>query len=510
MGKPMKSTADTVPERMVTGDNHLEEVCALLDFGAFMVRDLNGRISLWSKGCERLFGWTADEAVGRIADRLLKVVFPVPRAEIAAALGRERQWIGELRMTGRDGSELIVAVHKVLRQAEPERSLAVIETFVDVTAQRRAELALLESEARFRTYFDNSADCLFHVRPGPDGRLVYEAVNPAGLAHAGVTAEQARGRTPDEVLGPHVGGEIAAGLRQVFETGQPYRFQPIFDIGTGAITYDAIFLPLCDQNGKVTGVLGDARDISEHRRVESLLRQSQKMDALGHLAGGVAHDFNNVLGGLLGSLELLEDEVGTERGKALLASCVRSIDRGKSLIKRLLAYARQQPMVSIDLDINALIVDVVDLLDRTLGNGVALEKNLSPSLWPSQVDRNQLELAILNLAINSRDALPDGGRVIIETRNETIATAQPDALPPGDYVTITVIDNGTGMTPDVLMRAMDPFFTTKTPDKGSGLGLSTVYGLTRQLGGGMRIASAPGQGTRVTLFLPRAPAAQAG
>ena len=234
------------------------------------------------------------------------------------------------------------------------------------------------------------------------------------------------------------------------------------------------------------------------------------MDALGHLAGGVAHDFNNVLGGLLGSLELLEDEVGTERGKALLASCVRSIDRGKSLIKRLLAYARQQPMVSIDLDINALIVDVVDLLDRTLGNGVALEKNLSPSLWPSQVDRNQLELAILNLAINSRDALPDGGRVIIETGNETIATAQPDALPPGDYVTITVIDNGTGMTPDVLMRAMDPFFTTKTPDKGSGLGLSTVYGLTRQLGGGMRIASAPGQGTRVTLFLPRAPAAQAG
>jgi PAS domain S-box-containing protein len=510
MVKPMKAIGKMDHERPSTGDEQLEEARALLDLGSFMVRNLNGRIRLWSLGCERLLGWTADEAVGRVADDLLKVVFPVPRAEIAAALGREGQWVGELRLRRRDGEELIVVVHKLLRSTEEKGPSAVIEVFVDVTAQRRAELALLASEARFHTYFDNSADCLFHVRPDAEGRLVYEAINPAGLAHAGMTGEQALGRTPDDVLGPVVGGAIAAGLRQAFETGQPYRYEPTFDMGTGSITYDAIYLPLRDQNGKVTGVLGDARDISEHRRVEQLLRQSQKMDALGHLASGVAHDFNNILGGLLGTLELLEDEIGTGRGKALMASCLQSIDNGKSLIRRLLTYARQQPMVNGHLDVNALVVDVVDLLKRTLGGGVALEMNLAPALWPAQVDRNQLELAILNLAINSRDAMPNGGTVLIETRRETIEGSQPDGLAPGEYATIAVIDDGEGMTSEVSMRAIDPFFTTKTPDKGTGLGLSTVYGLTRQLGGGMRIASAPGRGTRVTLYLPRVPTAQGG
>jgi PAS domain S-box-containing protein len=507
VGKPQKSNHQRgpgFPIRQWDTQIPLSEQFALLDLGSFMGRDINGTIRLWSPGCERLYGWTAKEAIGQLSHELLKTIFPIPQARIEAALERNGHWIGELRHRRRDGAEVIVAVHKALRRGEDGRPSGVIEVIVDVTAQRRAELALLDSEARFHTYFDNSADWLFHVRADGDGRFVYEAINSAGLIHAGITAEQARGRTPEEVFGPIVGSAITAGLRQAVETGKPYRFEPTFDLGSGKVTYDGIYMPLRNEAGEITGVLGSARDISEHRRVEALLRQSQKMDALGHLASGVAHDFNNVLGGLLGSLELLEDHVTSDHGKAFITSCFKSVERGRALVARLLAYARQQPMVNAHLDINVLIAEVVELLASTLGGSVRIEKYLAPNLWPAVVDRNQIELAILNLAINSRDAMPSGGTLTIETRNETVSERQSDGLPLGQYAVIAIIDNGEGMTPEVLARAVDPFFSTKSPDKGTGLGLSTVYGLARQLGGGLRIASSPRDGTCVTLYLPRA------
>jgi PAS domain S-box-containing protein len=488
------------------GGERWKKAQPLLELGAFLTRDLDGTILQWSPGCEWLFGWTAKEAIGQVSHVLLKTVFPVPRAEIAASLERNGNWTGELRHRRRDGTELIVAVHTALRRGEGKRPSAVIELIVDVTAQRRAELALRATEACFHTYFDNSLDCLFYVRPEPDGRLVYEAINAAGLAHAGVTAEQARGRTPEEVLGPLVGGAVAAGLRQAFETGKPFRCEPSFDLGSGAVTYDGVYLPLRNEAGELTGVLGSVRDISERRQIEALLRQSQKMDALGQLVGGVAHDFNNVLCGLLGSLELLEEHVASDRGKALMGACFKSVETGRALIARLLAYSRPQPTVNTSLDINALIVEMAELLTRTLGGGVRIEKHLAPDLWRVVVDPNQVELAILNLAINSRDAMPSGGTLTIETRNGTILGPQDDGLAPGQYVVIAIVDDGEGMTAEVLARAVEPFFSTKSPDKGTGLGLSTVYGLTRQLGGGMRIASNPGDGTCVTLYLPRADA----
>ncbi len=476
----------------------------LRESSTFLTRGMDGTIRLWSIGCQNLFGWTAAEAIGQQVDSLLGTVTPIPDTASEAAPEHDGRWIGELIYRRRDGAEVIAGVHQWLRRDTCGHPAEAVMVFLDVTAQRHAEIALLESEERFQTYFNNSADCLFHVRAEPDGRFIFEAVNPAGLAHAGKTLDQARGRTPQEVLGAEIGGTIAGALRTVFETGKPYRFEPEFDVGSRKVIYDAIYLPLRNEAGEITGILGDARDISEHRQLEALLRQTQKMDALGQLAGGVAHDFNNVLGGLLGSLELLEDHVATDDGKAIIAACFKSVERGKALTARLLSFARQQPMINSPIAVNALIEDVVQILIRTLGGSVQIESRLAEDLWPITGDRNQLELALLNLAINARDAMPSGGRMTIGAQNETIAERQEDGLPIGQYTVIAVDDDGEGMTPDVLAKAVEPFFSTKTPDKGTGLGLSMVYGLMLQLGGGMRIASAPGKGTRVTLFVPRA------
>jgi len=479
-------------------------MAALLDLGAFMACDMDGTIRMWSAGCERLYGWTAHQAVGQVSHSLLQAVYPVSLADLKATLERNGNWTGELRHRRRDGSQLIVAVNKVLRRDGDGRPWGVVEVIVDMTAQRRAEMALLESEARFRTYFDNSTDCLFYVRPNAKGWLVFEAINPAGLLHAGVTAEQAFGKTPEEVLGPVVGSLVGAGLREAFESGKPHRYQPTYDMGSGPVTYDRIYLPLRNKAGEVIGVLGSARDVTEQLRLEATLRQSQKMEALGQLAGGVAHDFNNLLGAMLGSLELLEDHVTSEEGTGLMNSCVQTVKRGRALTGRLLAFSRQQPMTPQPTDINGLVEETAIMLGHTLPASVWIEMRLAPDLWPAVVDRNEIELAIINLVVNARDAMPSGGEVTFETRNETITEPQGDGLTPGQYVAVIVTDPGDGMTPEVLARAVDPFFSTKPADKGTGLGLSMVYGLVRQLGGGVKITSQQGVGTCVTLYLPRA------
>jgi PAS domain S-box-containing protein len=392
-----------------------DETIALLDLGAFMACDMNGTIRMWSAGCERLYGWAAHEAVGQVSHSLLQAVFPVSLADLEATLERNGNWTGELRHRRRDGSELIVAVNKALRRDSDGRPWGVVEVIVDMTAQRRAEMALLESEARFHTY-----------------------------------------------------------------------------------------LPLRNKAGEIIGVLGSASDITDHLRLQATLRQSQKMESLGQLAGGIAHDFNNLLGAMLGSLELLEDHVISEEGTALVNSCVQTVKRGRALTGRLLAFSRQQPITPEPADINSLVEEAAIMLEHTLRGSVRIEKRLAPDLWLAVVDCNEIELTIVNLAVNARDAMPSGGEMTLETRNETITEPQDDGLALGQYVAIAVTDTGEGMTPEVLARAVDPFFSTKPYGSGTGLGLSMVDGLVRQLGGGLRIASKLGEGTCVTLYLPRA------
>jgi CheY-like chemotaxis protein len=232
------------------------------------------------------------------------------------------------------------------------------------------------------------------------------------------------------------------------------------------------------------------------------LRQAQKMQAVGQLAGGVAHDFNNLLTAVAGNLELLEQQVTHESGRRLLRSATRAVDRGAQLTHRLLAFSRKQHLQPKPVAINRLMSGMGDLVARTLGGTIQVRMALSDGLWSALVDPTQIELALLNLAINARDAMPDVGILTISTRNAHVAAAADD-LAPGDYIVVAVTDTGTGMTEDVIAHAFEPFFTTKEVGKGTGLGLSQVYGVVNQLGGTVRLQSRLGEGTTVELYLPR-------
>jgi signal transduction histidine kinase/CheY-like chemotaxis protein len=241
---------------------------------------------------------------------------------------------------------------------------------------------------------------------------------------------------------------------------------------------------------------------------EEQLHQSQKMEALGHLTGGIAHDFNNLLTSITGSLEMLYKRLQQGRLDELprhIGTAQEAAARGNSLTQRLLAFARRQSLEPRATDINALVGGMEDLIRRTIDPGIILNVTNAASLWTTLVDPNQLELALLNLCINASDAMPAGGDLIIKTENHTLDGPRAKALrlSPGQYVSLSVYDNGTGMEPDVIEHAFDPFFTTKPVGQGTGLGLSMVYGFMRQSGGHVRIHSAPGQGTSVYLYLLR-------
>ncbi len=248
---------------------------------------------------------------------------------------------------------------------------------------------------------------------------------------------------------------------------------------------------------------------AERERVEDALRQSQKMEAVGQLTGGIAHDFNNLLQGITGSLELVQRRLAQGRTAGfddLIAGAVVSANRAAALTHRLLAFSRRQPLDPKPVRANMLVAGMADLLRRTMGEAIRLELALADDLWPTLCDPNQLESAVLNLVINARDAMPDGGRLRIQTGNERLGgdgTAHALGMDPGQYVCVRVVDTGIGMTPDVVKRAFDPFFTTKPLGQGTGLGLSMIYGFIRQSEGCCKIDSTPGQGTTVRLYLPR-------
>jgi signal transduction histidine kinase len=313
-----------------------------------------------------------------------------------------------------------------------------------------------------------------------------------------------RGRTPEDVLGPEKGRMMTDGLRKVHATGRPFHYEPTWEMPAGPVTFDAHYLPLSNAAGETTDILGIARDVTEQRRLEALFHQALKMEALGQLASGVAHDFNNLLTNVQGCFRMLGRQVNAEPGRDLIAEGLQTVERGKALTARLLAVARQQPLATQSVDLNATIESLGDILSRTLGSSVHIDTHYSDDLWPAYADCNQVELAVLNLAINARDAMPQGGTLTLETFNATLPERRADGLARGDYAVIAVSDTGCGIAPHVLARVLEPFFTTKQPGKGTGLGLSMVYGAVRQTGGGITISSELGKGTRVSIYLPRA------
>lgn len=377
----------------------------------------------------------------------------------------------------------------------------VVETTRRVLAERR-------QRAELDRLWTLSEDML--ARADYDGAM--SAVNPAWTQVLGWSERELLTNPYADIIHPDNVAATVAALTRMSETGQPTRFENLI------LAKDGQWKPIgWTVSPEPDGInfIAVGRDLTEYKARENelihaqeALRQAQKMEAVGQLTGGIAHDFNNMLAVVLGSLELLGRRVDPDdaRARHYVQAATDSAKRAANLTQRLLAFSRQQPLQPEQIDANKLVAGMSDMLRHSIGVDVRLETILADELWPVEVDPNQLESVILNLSVNARDAMPGGGKLIIETQNADLDsryTASELGVPAGQYVLIAITDTGAGMTPEVIAKAFDPFFTTKAVGKGTGLGLSQVYGFVKQSGGHIKIYSEVGQGSSIRIYLPR-------
>lgn len=377
---------------------------------------------------------------------------------------------------------------------------------------RTASIALRESEARYRINFKQSPVPL-HTLDG-DGKIT--GVSNSWLRLLGYRREEVIGRHIAEFQAPNSAPWSQTDRAILHAEGEVLERERLFVRSDGEVITGSVSARLEVRNGE-DHIVCVLQDITARRRAEEALRrseeqlhQAQKMEAIGNLTGGIAHDFNNMLQGVAGALDVMERRLRKDRPADLshyISLARQSVNRAAGLTYRLLAFARRQSLLPTAVDTSALVRGMADLIGRTVGPAITIDLALDDTGWLALCDANQLESALLNLAINARDAMPDGGTLTIATaarRMDTGDLSGTEDAAPGDYVQITVTDTGCGMAPDIIPRVFEPFFTTKPLGRGTGLGLSQIYGFVRQSGGIVRLDSAPGRGTTVTLFLPRA------
>ncbi len=405
----------------------------------------------------------------------------------------------ETRSRRKDGKLFWTLEHASLLPGPPE----VIEgTIVDITERREAEEALRLSRERYRSVIDSSRDGLFFFDLAT--RRVLES-NPAFQRMLGYSAEELSALTLYD-LAPKDRASVDANVHRLVDQRMltiPNRAFRRKDGKEILVEIDAV---LIEESGRRT-VLNVVHSLAERRALEEQLRQAQKMEAIGRLAGGVAHDFNNLLTAILGYTELLLDSDPPQDVKRSADEIRKAGERAAALTKQLLAFSRKQVLQPKVLDLNEVLAEVDGMLRRTLGEDVTYEAERDPHLWRVLADPGQLHQVLLNLAVNARDAMPEGGVLRIATRNASLRAANLPEVPKvaeGDYVLLEVSDSGHGMDDETLSHAFEPFFTTKERGKGTGLGLSTVYGIVKQSGGYIHIESEPGRGTRVLVYLARA------
>jgi PAS domain S-box-containing protein len=387
---------------------------------------------------------------------------------------------------------------------------ALLCSIIDVTERVEAE----KERDRSRTFLDRIIDNITIAIQVKDARtLQYVLVNKAAERLWGLPREQLVGKTPHEIFDKDFADTIVAHDHQLIEANANF-FLPehkIETLGNGARIVTSNRIAICDHVGDVQYLVGVVEDVTERKAVEDQLRQAQKMEAVGNLTGGVAHDFNNLLTVIMCNLDLLQEDVaGNAEAEEKINVILEAAERGADLTRHMLAFSRRQPLQATEVDVNALIATTLRLLNRTLGENIFIAVHPAADLPVALVDPSQLETALMNIAINARDAMPDGGTLTISTSvadlDEDYAAHHP-GVTPGTYVSVAVADSGIGMAPELLERIFEPFFTTKAAGQGTGLGLSMVYGFIKQSGGHINAYSEVGRGTVFKLFLPLAKSA---
>jgi PAS domain S-box-containing protein len=407
----------------------------------------------------------------------------------------EERWLasrGEYRQEGPSGVSFIGVIYDITTTKRSEEQLRMLTETLEVRVAAR-------TQERDRVW--NLSRDLLHVI-GPDG--LYRAANPAWKTLLGYDEADLVGKRAGSLVHPDDRLDAMDRFRTLS------RGESMSDFDCRMLSKDGTYLwvnwTAIPEDDAIYGV---GRDVTQRKALEDQLRQSQKMEAVGQLTGGLAHDFNNMLTGILGGIDMVRRRIAQGRVADVdrfLDAAMQSGQRAAALTHRLLAFSRRQTLDNRPLDVGVLTVSMEDLLTRTLGEQVSLRIDAQPDLWPAVADDNQLESAILNLAINARDAMPDGGELTIAARNvylSDVELADSDHAAAGDYVEISVTDTGTGMPAEVLEKVFDPFYTTKPLGQGTGLGLSMIYGFIQQSHGHVVIDSEVGRGTTIRLFLPR-------
>jgi PAS domain S-box-containing protein len=513
LGREESEREDQLEPAALTDEGRFRLLVNALADHAIAMLDVGGRVVTWNAGARRITGYADGEIVGQHFARLF--------TDEDRALGEPERVLRTATESGhfasegwrlrKDGSRFWA--HTVIDpiRGDDGKLMGFGMVTRDLSERHETQQALLESEQQFRLLVQSVGDY-----------AIYMLDAEGHITNWNLGAERIKGYSPDEVIGRHFSmfytdEDRAAGLPAyaLATAAREGRFERegwrVRKDGT-RFWANVVVDPIRDSSGKLIGFAKVTRDVTERINNQRALEQareaffqSQKLEAIGQLTGGIAHDFNNLLMVISGSLDLLSKRLPEDpRSRQLLSNAMLGAERGASLTRRMLAFARRADLSRSPTDLNQLVEGMLELLRRSLGPEVAIETRFPPDLPKVSVDPNQIELAILNLAVNARDAMTTAGTIIIGARAEEIAAGHATALPPGSYACLFVTDSGTGMDEETLAHATEPFFTTKGVGKGTGLGLSMVHGLAEQLGGRLTIKSRLGHGTTVEIWLPAA------
>jgi PAS domain S-box-containing protein len=512
-----RKSVDEPSGQHAAGERPLEDerrfhmlVDAVTEYAIYMM-DCDGRVTSWNTGAERIKGYLADEIIGEHFSRFFteadqQAQRPAKVLELARQHGRHESEGWRVR---KDGSRFWALAMVSAVRDQDGRLVGFAKVTRDMTERRLAQQALEDSERRFRLLVTWVTDyAIFMLDPnGVVTNWNQGAERIKGYAaHEIVGQYFSRFYTPEDRAAGLPGRALATAMATGKFESEGWRVRKDGSRFWASVVIDAIH----DESGQLVGFAKITRDITERRRAQELLEQTreqlaqaQKLEAIGQLTGGIAHDFNNLLMVVNGHVEILRSRLADPQDVKALDAIQRATARGESLTRHLLAFSRRQRVNPTVIDLALRIEALRDMLAQSLRGDIEITTSVPADIWPIEVDPGELDLALLNIAVNARDAMPAGGVLTVSAENVSREHSQRRAGLDGELVALTIADTGTGIAPDVLPKVFEPFFTTKEIGKGTGLGLSQVYGFARQAGGSVTAESELGRGTAVTLYLPR-------